>query len=310
MDSSTRMLLMPIAAMLDRWLGEPARYHPLVGFGWLAARTERGIYGSQQGTTSNARRLRGVAAVALLLLPSLVLAVLVENLPYIGPVLSVAGLYLTLGGQSLGEHAAAVQQALTTGQLEQARLAIARMVSRDTQALDAGQIAAATVESVLENGCDAVFGALFWFLAAGLPGVVIYRLANTLDAMWGYRNTRYQNFGWAAARLDDVLNYIPARLTALAYAVCGHTPAALRAWRAQGGHWKSPNAGPVMAAGAGALQIELGGAASYHGHLTQRPPLGFGRRADVDDIARAVKLVQRALLLWLTLSLIGGILLA
>jgi len=301
---------MPVAAMLDRWLGEPTRYHPLVGFGWLAAQAEQCVYGSQQGTTSNARRLRGVVAVAILLLPALVLALLIEKLPYIGPLLSIAGLYLAVGGQSLSEHAVAVQQALSAGNLEQGRLAIARMVSRDTQTLDAGQVAAATAESVLENGCDAIFGALFWFFLAGLPGVLAYRLANTLDAMWGYRNTRYQDFGWAAARLDDVLNYIPARLTALAYALCGHTPTALSAWRVQGGLWKSPNAGPVMAAGAGALQIELGGAASYHGVLTQRPPLGFGRQAEVHDIARAVKLVRRALLLWLTLSFIGGIFLA
>jgi adenosylcobinamide-phosphate synthase len=215
-----------------------------------------------------------------------------------------------VGGQTLTEHPVAVQKPLLAGQLEQARLAIARMVSRDTHALDAGQIAAATAESVLENGCDAVFGALFWFLVAGLPGVAIYRLTNTLDAMWGYRNARYRYFGWAAARLDDVLNFIPARLTALAYALCGHTSTALRAWRVQGGRWKSPNAGPVMAAGAGALQIELGGAASYHGESTQRPSLGFGRQAEINDIARAIKLVQRALLLWLTLGLIGGILLA
>jgi len=310
MDISTRMLVMPVAALLDRWLGEPSRYHPLIGFGLLAARTEQAFYGSQQGVTVNARRLRGAASVAILLLPALALAALFESLPYLGALLSIAGLYLAVGGQSLNEHAIAVQQALLAGRLDQGRQAIARMVSRDTQTLNAEQIAAATAESVLENGCDAVFGALFWYLLAGLPGVVVYRLANTLDAMWGYRNARYRDFGWAAARLDDVLNYIPARLTALSYALCGHTPVALRAWRAQGASWKSPNAGPVMAAGAGALQIELGGAASYHGEPTQRPPLGFGRRAEVRDIARAIRLVQRALLLWLALGIFGGIFIA
>lgn len=297
---------MPVAVILDRWLAEPARYHPLVGFGWLADQVEKRVYGIAPAK----RRLRGVAAVAILLLPALALAVLIENTPYLGSFMSVAGLYLALGGQSLTEHAAVVRQALLAGEHKAAQQAIACLVSRDTQALDERQIAAATAESVLENGCDAVFGALFWFSVAGLPGVVIYRLANTLDAMWGYRNARYRDFGWAAARLDDVLNFIPARLTALSYALCGHTPTALRAWREQGSGWKSPNAGPVMAAGAGALQIELGGAASYHGNPTQRPLLGIGRQAEVQDIARAIKLVQKALLLWLALSLVGGMLFA
>ncbi len=115
------------------------------------------------------------------------------------------------------------------------------IVSRDPASLD---ITRAATESVLENGNDAVFGALFWFVVAGAPGVVVYRLANTLDAMWSYRNERYVDFGFAAARLDDLLNYVPARLTALTYAILGHTRSAWRCWRAQAHDWDSPNAGP------------------------------------------------------------------
>ena len=296
-----RAAMASLAVALDRLFGEPSRAHPLVGFGRLAGCVEGAL--NRPTLHDTARRLSGAGAVlALVGLPALLLAALPGH-----PLLDAAVLYVAIGWRSRGEHAAAVAAPLAAGDLSAARSAVARMVSRDCETLDAGDIAAATVESVLENGNDAVFGALFWFAVLGAPGALAYRLANTLDAMWGYRNERFSHFGWAAARLDDLLNVAPARLTALAYALCGDTRHALVCWRTQARVWKSPNAGPVMAAGAGALGVQLGGPARYHGAMQHRPPLGAGRPASTADIARSRALVGRALALWLAALLALGL---
>jgi adenosylcobinamide-phosphate synthase len=157
---------------------------------------------------------------------------------------------------------------------------------------------------VLENGNDAIFSTLFWFALLGGPGAVMFRLANTLDAMWGYRTPRFLHFGWAAARFDDVLNYVPARLTAISYALLGKCRQALTCWRTQAAAWDSPNAGPVMATGAGSLGVQLGGAARYHGEWEQRPALGSGVRPGATDIARGVSLVRHAQWLWCAVLLV------
>lgn len=293
---TTALLVLAVLA-LDAWLGEPRRFHPLVGFGRLAQALEGRLHGDS--------RARGCLAVLLLLTPFTLLALLIDALPW-GGVFDVAVLYLAIGWKSLGEHAGRVRDALISDDLYTARERVGYMVSRDTKPLDAEGVARATVESVLENGNDAVFGAIFWFMLAGAPGVVVYRLANTLDAMWGYRNDRYSRFGWAAARLDDVMNFIPARLTALSYALLGNFNRALRCWRSQGTLWKSPNAGPVMAAGAGSLGVVLGGPASYHGTMQARPPLGEGHDARLEDIDRALRLIRHTLLLWILILLTGG----
>jgi adenosylcobinamide-phosphate synthase len=299
------------AVLLDRLLGEPEHMHPLAGFGRLASTAEAHL--NEAGYTPSRRRLHGVLALVVLISPFAFLCVLAVLTPVVGRPLEIAVLYLTLGGQSLTAHARNVAAALRGNDLETARLRVSFMVSRDTGAMQGDDVARATVESVLENGNDAVFGALFWFIVAGAPGAVVYRLSNTLDAMWGYRNARYLHFGWAAARLDDLLNFIPARLTAFTYTVLGHPARAWRCWRNQGGVWESPNAGPVMAAGAGALGVKLGGPAYYHGAWKERPALGEGLPAVGNDIERAVLLVQRSVVLWLGVAIIiavGGSLLA
>ncbi|HRD48510.1 MAG: cobalamin biosynthesis protein [Candidatus Competibacter sp.] len=298
------------AVLLDRRLGEPRRLHPLVGFGGLAQRVEALAYGPPE-LSATARRERGIGAVIVLLTPFTVAVWLLAKIPLIGLAVALGLLYLALGAHSLAQHAEAVAAALHAGDLPLARQKVALIVSRDTDDLDEEGISRATVESVLENGCDAIFGALFWFVLAGAGGVVLYRLTNTLDALWGYRTPRYLHFGWAAARLDDALNWLPARLTALSYTLAGSQPAvAWRCWQAQAPGWKSPNAGPVMAAGAGALGLALGGPARYHGEWQSRPALGEGLAPCAEDIGRAVALVQRALWLWLAAILLGGLALA
>lgn len=292
------VLVLAAAVLLDRVAGEPpARWHPLVGFGALAAALERAL--RRRAPTGAGLRMLGVIGVMVLIVPASWAAYALSSIPVAGPAFDVVVVYLVIAPRSLEEHALAVAHALRQGNLAKAREAVGRIVSRDTDAMSTDAIARASVESVLENGNDAVFGALFWFVVLGAPGAVMYRLANTLDAMWGYRNEAYLHFGWAAARLDDVLNLVPARLTALTYSLLGSTAAGLRCWRSQGPTWYSPNAGPVMAAGAGALEVRLGGAASYEGRIEERPTLGCGAAPGVRDIERALSLVRRGLAAWL-----------
>lgn len=294
----TMALIGVMAVLLDIWLGEPRRAHPLVGFGRLAVRLEARL--------NRGRRSQGLMALCVLVLPPVAGVVLLARLDAIGPVVSMLLLYLTLGATSLAQHGRAVAAALAGGDLALARDKVAWMVSRDTAALDEEGVAKAATESVLENGNDAVFGALFWFVLLGAPGAVMYRLVNTLDAMWGYRTERYNAFGWAAARLDDVMNWLPARLTALTYVLLGEGKRAWRCWRKQGHRTESPNAGVVMAAGAGALALQLGGAAVYHGVCEERPILGEGKAPRAPDILRAISLVQRGVWLWLGTMVLGG----
>jgi adenosylcobinamide-phosphate synthase len=324
-------LLVLAAVVLDTLLGEPRRFHPLVGFGRWAQFLEKrlnvaegsaavgsaagrsavvgppvadggGGTGTAGGTSpwavSLALRLRGILAVIIAIGPWVALIALGNTISFLHYALAVAALYFALGHQSLRQHALRVHEALQAGNLADARVRVGYMVSRDTGSMDVRAVAAATVESVLENGNDAVFGALFWFLVAGAPGVLLFRLANTLDAMWGYRTPRFLYFGWAAARFDDVLNFVPARLTATTYALIGSTANALRCWRVQARAWDSPNAGPVMAAGAGALKLGLGGGAYYHGQWEERPVLGSGAAPDANSITAALRLVRSGVALW------------
>ncbi|MFA7553801.1 MAG: adenosylcobinamide-phosphate synthase CbiB [Spongiibacteraceae bacterium] len=312
-----------LAIIIDHVVGEPKKWHPLIGFGWLVEKIEavcwrqqfdggqqpaETIKNAEQVSSQKANKRRGLIAVMIIMLlvamPAFALQSWISDWVALNVIVSALILYVCIAPRSLREHAQAIAEPLARHDLAAAREKLSYIVSRDVSDLSEPEIATAVCESVLENGSDAIFAAIFWFLVAGIPGVVIYRASNTLDAMWGYRNIRYNYFGWAAAKLDDGLNWLPARLVALSYALMGDFVVAMRCWREQGSQWKSPNAGPVMSAGAGSLGIRLGGAARYHGEQQARPVLGEGRAATVQDINRALRLVYRVLLLWMLLILL------
>ncbi len=299
-------ILIVAALLLDRILGEPRRYHPLIAFGNLAIKLET-VFNSPSSQSPLRARIQGAVAVMLLtLLPAAITLAVLQCDAVPGPVvftLELLGLYFCLGRQSLAEHARAIAVPLLNADIATARNKVAMIVSRDSQQMNSHDIAKATVESVLENANDACFATLFWFMIGGLPLALLHRFSNTLDAMWGYRTERYLYFGWAAARLDDVLGWLPARLGALALALVGQTRNALQCWRQQAADYESPNGGVIMASGAGALGVQLGGHAIYHGKPKQRPQLGRGRDVQAQDIERSVELVNQGVLCWLLVIL-------
>lgn len=323
------------ALALDAWLGEPRRAHPIVGFGRFASLLDARFNRADDNEPGSVAA--GALAMLILVIPLVVLAFLLSYF-LTGVALwcvQVLVLWLALALRSLSEHGAEVAEALLTARentptegtnLSLAREKVGRIVSRDTASLDEEGIAKAATESMLENGADAVFASLFWFVLAGLPGVVLHRAVNTLDAMWGYRTARYERFGKAAARLDDVLNWLPARLTAWTFSLSalllppsflgasrddtgGTRWQRVQGWRQQVRHWESPNAGPVMAAGASALAVELGGGAPYHGGWKERPVLGVtGNKVSAATIYAAMTLVRVGVAVWLLVLLLVALL--
>ncbi|WP_298451668.1 adenosylcobinamide-phosphate synthase CbiB [uncultured Marinobacter sp.] len=293
------LIVFVLALVLDHLFGEPRRLHPVVGFGHLVNAVEKRF-----NTASNQSRrslVAGLFSVFLLTAPFLGVAIWVSATldGWLLVLIQSTTLWLAMSLRGLAEHGKAVAEPLQAGNLEKARDQVGRIVSRKASALDEEGVAAAATESMLENGADAVFASVFWFLVAGIPGVVLHRMVNTLDAMWGYRNPRFLYFGRVAARLDDLMGWVPARLTALTYMLLGNRKLAWWCWRNQGPQWDSPNAGPVMAAGAGALDVRLGGASPYPSGIKHRPILGGAENASAASVEAAITLVRRGVWLWL-----------
>jgi adenosylcobinamide-phosphate synthase len=280
-----------LGAVADLLLADPRRRHPVAGFGTAAAALERVVWrDSRPAGAGYALALTG-AAVGL----GAVLDRAGRRRPVARAVLTAAATWTVLGGTSLGRAAATMHRALADGDLTAARAALPALAGRDPNRLDAGELARATVESVAENTSDAAVAPLFWGAVAGVPGLLGYRAINTLDAMVGHRSPRYERFGWAAARVDDAANWLPARVTAALTVACaplagGSAAGALRAWRRDGAAHPSPNAGRCEAALAGALGLQLGGRNVYGSRVEDRPTLGSGRPPVASDIPRAVRL--------------------
>lgn len=287
----SRALGLALGYAADRAFGDPHRWHPVAGFGTCALWLEQRLYRD--------RRASGVAHVLLLVAAATGLAWAVERStlnPLARTALTAVATWAVLGGRSLEREACAVHDLLDAGDLDGGRVQVRHLVGRDTAALDPDEIARAVVESVAENTSDAVVASLLWGAASGVPGLVAHRAVNTLDAMIGHRNARYGRFGWAAARLDDVMGLPAARMSGVLAVALGTDPVgAVRAWRRDARHHPSPNAGVVEAAFAGALGLQLGGVNIYYGNRREdRALMGHGRAPVPADIARAVRLARRA----------------
>ena len=279
-----------LGVVADAVFGDPRRRHPVAGFGSAAAALERRGYADRRGA--------GVAHVVVLVGGAVALGVGAEQMAR-GSVARTAvtavATWVVLGGTSLAREGAALAAELDRADLAAARTRLPGLCGRDPSTLDAAGIARAGTESMAENTSDAVVAPLLWGAVAGVPGLLGYRAVNTLDAMIGHRSARYRRFGWAAARLDDVANLLPARVCALltaavAPAVGGSPRAALRAWRRDAAAHPSPNAGPVEAAAAGALGVTLGGRTVYAHGAEERPRLGDGPSPGPGDLRRAARL--------------------
>jgi adenosylcobinamide-phosphate synthase len=277
--------------VLDAMVGDPRRWHPVAGFGAAAARLE-------QLTYAPSRRAGAVFTAAAVGVPAAVGYAAVRatrKRPIARAALTAVATWTVLGGRTLRRESRIMAAHLESGRLEAARGRLSHLCGRNPDGLDEPELARATVESVAENTSDAVVAPLVWGGLAGLPGLLAYRAANTLDAMVGHRNDRYARFGTPAARLDDVLNLVPSRLTGLltiaAAGTAGGDPREARRvwWRDRNDH-PSPNAGQCESAMAGALGVRLGGRNVYFGRSESRPFLGDGPRPAAAHLKRAARL--------------------
>lgn len=312
-----------LALLLDKYLGEAKRFHYLVGFGWIAKELEAKLNTAWQSSERNNHealqdnvitrknrvktKLLGTLAWCLLVLPlPLIYFYQLNNLLWYWQVLLDATvIYFAIGLNSLHQHAMQVYQPLNDKDLTTARFFTGYLVSRDTTKLTEQEMSRATIESMLENGHDSVIASLFYYLIGGAPLVIIHRLANTLDAMWGYKNLRFNDFGYASARLDDVLGFLSGKCCTLLYALQGlnnrRTIQAITNAYRQGNQYKSHNGGWVMAAGASVMSKQLGGSALYHGKTVNSVTLGCGNSVTTKDIPTSLLVVTRASVILLAL---------
>jgi adenosylcobinamide-phosphate synthase len=284
-------IAVPVGLLADVLLGEPpARWHPVARFGGLMQCIEAATYGDE--------RWRGGVHLATGVTVGMGAGIAMRRLVGSGPATALA-VAVCSAGRMLDRAALAVAGPLErggSGDLSAARERVSALVGRDTSDLDAAGISRAVIESVAENSVDAVTATLWWAAIGGAPAALAHRAVNTLDAMVGHRTPRYARFGWASARADDVLNWVPARVTAVAVAAVRPRRAAAvwRAVRRDAPQHPSPNGGVIEAAFAAALGVQLGGTNRYGDVVEDRGTLGDGRTSAASDIAPAIRLRRHA----------------
>lgn len=297
--------IMLLALVIDAVLGWPAAIHARIGHPvtWIGALiTALDQRFNRETDSGGVRRMAGAGvAISVIALVAAVAWACASMLPkgWVGLLLAAILVWPLVAARSMHDHVAAVARPLLAGDLASARQAVSMIVGRDPSQLDAAGVARAATESLAENTSDGIVAPLFWGVIFGLPGIAAYKAINTLDSMIGHRTQRHRAFGWAAARIDDVVNLIPARLTAVLFAAVSARPriALATMWRDAGRH-RSPNAGWPEAAMAGALGIRLSGPRIYEGRLSQEPWLNAeAPDPTAADLNRALALYHRAMLL-------------
>jgi adenosylcobinamide-phosphate synthase len=307
-DPSGRVLILIIAFGIEAVLAYPAAVfraigHPVSWIGALIAALDSAL--NRPDTSFAARRAAGVATVLLLLAGSLAVGALLEmvarDLPYLGFAVAVLVVAMLIAVGNLDQHVRAVSAALRAEGLAGGRRSIAKIVGRDPDALDEAAVCRAAIESLAENASDGVTAPALWFLVGGLPGIIAYKAINTADSMIGHMSEHHRAFGWAAARLDDLVNLPASRLTGLMFVAAAallpgaSAPSAWRAYRRDARLHRSPNAGWPEAAMAGALGLRIAGPRIYGGVLVDDHWMGDGRaEATPQDIDRALLIYRMA----------------
>jgi len=293
---------MLIAMAIDAAVGWPDWLYRRIGHPvtWLG-RLVNGLERELNRGAPMARRVSGVAILAIATLifagvPTAVLAFAPSGIA--GTVVAGILAWPLIAIRSMREHVEAVAEPLEARDIKQARHAVSMIVGRDPQQLDEAGVASAAIESLAENTSDGIVAPVFWGVVLGLPGIAAYKAVNTLDSMIGHKNERYEDFGWASARFDDLVNLLPARLTGFLFAMAGGAPLRSLAamWRDAGKH-RSPNAGWPESAMAGALGVRLSGPRAYHGRMTNEPWVNAqGRDPGVAELRQGLAIYRRALI--------------
>ena len=299
-----------LALLIDRSIGDPDWIwrkvpHPVAAFGagikWFETRFNR------KSMSPRRRKWFGITTILVLLLATFIIGLIIHalllQLGFTGIIIEALVASIFLAQKSLVDHVGKVEQAFKQGSLVEARSAVSLIVGRETKKLGGSAVCRAAIESLAENSSDGVVAPVFWYLILGLPGLFCYKLVNTADSMIGYKNERFKDFGWASARLDDVVNFIPARLTAFIVILTSGlfinrkaAEKAIDVVKKDARHHHSPNAGFPECAFAGALDVKLLGPRIYSGKAVDEPFQNeSGKMAGPDDIDRAIRLFNRSM---------------